>query len=305
MASMFNNVGQTTASAHSGNGDYTLTGTGAGALPNMTTFAGASIPNSTVLPCFVRMGATDFEVGLYTYNSGTGTLARTRILRSSNSGLAVDWAAGSKSIYVGLPAELAEVLFPAAKGILVCKEVSPNAPPYHASRLLKRKAGHPLRVNGADSFDGSTADFEIEMAIASEVKTYLGAYGLADLVDAVKGWDIPFEAGWSPSWAVQDLETRVYREMVVARGFTHEGLEGKLLTVSAGQAVIFDLKKNGTTIYSTKPQFNTGSGTLTAGTLASSPTSFAAGDQLTFEVFQIGTTTKGGRMLVTMKNKLS
>ena len=48
---------------------------------------------------------TDWELGVGTYASVGTSIARTTILESSNSGNAVDWGAGSKDIFMVLPAQ--------------------------------------------------------------------------------------------------------------------------------------------------------------------------------------------------------
>lgn len=60
--------------------------------------------NTTYYAC---TDGTDFEIGIGTYASSTDTLARTTILQSSNSGSAVVWSAGTKDIFVTLPADKA------------------------------------------------------------------------------------------------------------------------------------------------------------------------------------------------------
>ena len=47
----------------------------------------------------------DWEVGIGTYTSSGTTLSRDTVLESSNSGSLVDFAAGSKDVFVTYPAE--------------------------------------------------------------------------------------------------------------------------------------------------------------------------------------------------------
>jgi len=82
----------------SGTGTYTL----GGAVTGFETFtANLSDGDTTYYACTDN---TDFEVGLGTFTASGTTLARTTILASSNSGSAVNWAAGTRTIFCTLPA---------------------------------------------------------------------------------------------------------------------------------------------------------------------------------------------------------
>lgn len=80
-----------------GTGTYTLDGAVAGFQPFSVIANG-----NTVWYCAVL--GSDWEVGLGTWATG-GTLARTTIYASSNSGAAVSWPAGSKVIFGVIPAD--------------------------------------------------------------------------------------------------------------------------------------------------------------------------------------------------------
>ena len=85
----------------------TTTGTGTltlgGAVTGFETF-GAGIGNSnTTYYAIVLPGTSEFEVGLGTLNSDSSTLARTPI-SSSNSDSAVNFSAGTKTIFCTIPA---------------------------------------------------------------------------------------------------------------------------------------------------------------------------------------------------------
>jgi len=88
----------------SGTGTYTL----GGAVTGFETFtANLSDGDTTYYACTDN---TDFEIGLGTFTTSGTTLARTTILASSNSGSAVNWAAGTKTIFCTLPAAKAVFL---------------------------------------------------------------------------------------------------------------------------------------------------------------------------------------------------
>ena len=90
-------------STTTGTGTYTL----AGAVTGFESFASIGNGNTTYYAC--TLGA-DFEVGIGTYTASGTTLARTTILQSSNSDNAVDWGAGTKTLFCTQPAEKAVFL---------------------------------------------------------------------------------------------------------------------------------------------------------------------------------------------------
>jgi hypothetical protein len=83
----------------------TTTGTGTltldGAVTGFRTF-GSAIGDGNTCYYTITLGA-DYEIGLGTV--GTGTLARTTVLKSSNSNSAVDFGAGTKDVFVTYTAE--------------------------------------------------------------------------------------------------------------------------------------------------------------------------------------------------------
>ena len=86
-----------------GTGTYTL----AGAVTGFESFGSVGDGNTTYYCC---TDGTDFEVGIGTYTASGTTLARTTILQSSNSDAAVNWTAGTRTVFVTMPAEKAPYL---------------------------------------------------------------------------------------------------------------------------------------------------------------------------------------------------
>ena len=115
-------------------------------------------------------------------------------------------------------------------------------------------------------------------------------------------YDIAFIAGFDTDLLKEDIKVGTYGEMVMARAGTFLGEGVYIDTAPTGAAAIMDVEKNGTTIYSTKPQIAAGANTVTAGVL--SVTSFAANDRITFKVTQIGSTAAGEGLRFTMKCKV-
>ena len=120
---------------------------------------------------------------------------------------------------------------------------------------------------------------------------------------AAFGWpyDIAFLAGYSSSMAAQAVVVQIFGEMVMARTGIFEGEVGHIDTVCTGTALICDILKNGTSIYSTKPQFAVSTNAMTAGVL--STTAFVSGDRVTFKVTQIGSTIAGSGVRFMLKCK--
>jgi hypothetical protein len=87
-----------------GTGTLTL----AGAVTGFETFSSAIGNANTTYYAIVNTTDGEFEVGLGTV--GAGTLARTTIISSSNSDSAVDFAAGTKNVFVTLPASKSVIL---------------------------------------------------------------------------------------------------------------------------------------------------------------------------------------------------
>ena len=88
----------------------TSTGTGtitlAGAVTGFRSFAAVGNGNTTFYTIADQSGS-NWEVGIGTYTSSGTTLSRSTVLSSSNSGNLVNFGAGTKSVFVTLPASRA------------------------------------------------------------------------------------------------------------------------------------------------------------------------------------------------------
>ena len=82
-------------STTTGTGAYSFTSTPAG----RRSFAGA-VTDGAVVSYVATDDAGGFEIGIGTWSSGGATLARTKVLVSSNSNNAVSWTAGSRRVYL-------------------------------------------------------------------------------------------------------------------------------------------------------------------------------------------------------------
>ena len=117
-------------------------------------------------------------------------------------------------------------------------------------------------------------------------------------------YDISFLAGYDSDTEGEDVVARKYGELVMARPGTFVGEVGYIDTVCTGLALICDVEKNGTSIYSTKPQFADGvaNNLITVGVL--STTTFVANDRITFKVTQVGSTIVGKGVRFMLKCKV-
>lgn len=118
-------------------------------------------------------------------------------------------------------------------------------------------------------------------------------------------YDIAMNAGFDTAGAATDIVAQPYSQSVMARSGSFTGEAGYIDTAPTGQAAIVDVLKNGTTIYTTKPQFAAGANTLTAGTLKTDGTEdFVSGDRITISVTQIGSGTAGAGLRFTVTGEV-
>ena len=120
---------------------------------------------------------------------------------------------------------------------------------------------------------------------------------------SLNAYDIAFTAGYDKDMVKEDIAVATYGELAMARAGTFLGEAGYIDTAPTGAACIVDILKNGTTIYSTKPQFAASGNGLTSGTL--STTTFVSGDRITFKLTQKGSTVAGQGVRFTLKCKLT
>jgi hypothetical protein len=115
----------------------TTTGTGtftlAGAVTGFETF-GTGVGNSNTTYYAVTLpGSTEFEVGLGTLSSDSSTIARTTIISSSNSDSAVNFSAGTKTIFCTIPASKSVLLSDVGASTLDLSSANTHAGLYGSS----------------------------------------------------------------------------------------------------------------------------------------------------------------------------
>ena len=157
-----------------------------------------------------------------------------------------------------------------------------------------------LTIQGTDiasnTIDGT------KIALGSDAQDDLMYYDGANWA-RTPGWryDISFIAGFDAATVKSAVVAQTYGEMVMARTGIFEGEVGYIDTVCTGSVLICDVEKNGTSIYSTKPQFAVSTAVMTAGVI--STTAFASGDRVTFKVTAIGSTVAGEGVRFMLKCK--
>ena len=179
----------------------TTTGTGtlnlAGAVTGFETFVAGVGDGNTTYYAITLPGTAEFEVGLGTITDASpDTLARTTIISSSNSDSAVDFSAGTKTIFCTLPAS--KTVFLDASGNIVAANGS-NLTALNASNLssgtvpnarldaqLQDVAGLAVTDSGFIVGDGS--NFVLETG--APVRTSLGLGTAATLDTGISNTNV-------------------------------------------------------------------------------------------------------------------
>ena len=162
----------------------TTTGTGtlslAGALTGFQTFVAGIGNSNTTYYAIVHESADEFEVGIGTVTDASpDTLSRTTILESSNSDSAVNFSAGTKTVFCTLPAEKA-LLVPGSGDLTIDAPADIILDADGADVLLKdagtqyaaltNSSGNLVLKSGsttAITFDGANATFAGTVTIGS------------------------------------------------------------------------------------------------------------------------------------------
>src|SRR6056300_326105 len=191
----------------------TTTGTGTftldGAVTGFETFSSAIGNTNTTYYAIVNTVNAEFEVGLGTV--GAGTLARTTIISSSNSDSAVDFAAGTKNVFVTLPASKSVIL-----------DSSGNIVANNGSNLTN--------LNATNISSGTLSSDRLPTVPTTKGGTGLTAIGTANQVLAVNGAGTALE--------YQTPTTGDITGVTAGDGLTGGGSSGNVtLNVGAGNLI--------------------------------------------------------------------
>lgn len=246
-------------STTTGSGAFTLNG----AVAAFQAFSAVCAVGDT-MPYWIVSADGSWEQGIGTY-SAANTLTRTTLLAGTNGASLVVFAAGTKSVYLGYPGQANLVNYAAAK-----------ATPADADKFgffdsvavgLKALTWANIKTALQAAFDARYTPRTLPVAISDEVTALATGLG-----------KVTFHAPYAMSLT----------EVMV--GLTTPQASGVLFTV--------DVRKNGVSVFTTKPTIdNTESTTVTAATaavLTANPLAIAKGDAIAIDIAQIGDGTAKG-----------
>mgnify|MGYP003345883095 CR=1 FL=1 len=197
-------------STTTGTGNFTL----GGAVDRFRTFASVLSTGDTTYYTIADQSGVGWEVGIGTFTSPS-TLARTTILSSSNAGSAVNFGAGSKDVFITLPASRTVTSFSAGT-----TGFTPSSDSYGAITL----AGTLGAPNGGT---GQTTYAVGDLLYASTTSA------LSKLADVATGNAlISGGVGVAPSYGKIGLTTHVSGTLPVGNGGT-----GTATTFTTGSVV--------------------------------------------------------------------
>ena len=118
-------------------------------------------------------------------------------------------------------------------------------------------------------------------------------------------YDIPFQTGFDSEGGGVDLVVGQFGGVVASRNIEVTELVASLQGAPVGASLELDIQVNGTSIYSVFPYFTDGSTVLNPGTLATDPTPINVGDRITAHVLQIGSTTSGQQLYISLLGRIA
>jgi hypothetical protein len=187
------------SSVSTGTGNFTL----GGAVTGYQTFASALANGDTTYYTIADQGGANWEVGIGTFTSPS-TLSRDTILSSSNSNTIVTFGAGTKDVFISLPASKTVQSFSAGSTGL-----SPSTATFGPITL----SGTLAAANGGTGQSSYTIG---DLLYAS------GTTALSKLADVATGSAlISGGVATAPSWGKIGLTTHVSGTLPIANGGTN------------------------------------------------------------------------------------
>ena len=169
----------------------TTTGTGTvtllGAVSGFEAFSAIGNTNTTYY-AIVHQSADEWEVGIGTYTASGTTLARTTVLSSTNSDAAVDFAAGTKDVFVTYPADKA--VYVSASPAFIDVSVGGSLTGVSAT-FTNHVSANTLAVVGATSIGGALSGVSATFSNHVSVNT-LGVVGITSIGGSLVGTSATF-----------------------------------------------------------------------------------------------------------------
>ena len=164
----------------------TTTGTGTvtllGAVSVFKAFSAIGNTKTTYY-AIVHQSADEWEVGIGTYTLSGTTLARTTVLSSTNSDAAVDFAAGTKDVFVTYPADKA--VYVSASPAFINVSVG-GALTGVSAAFTNHVSVNSLAVVGATSIGGALSGVSATIANHVSANT-LGVVGITSISGSLVG----------------------------------------------------------------------------------------------------------------------
>ena len=169
----------------------TTTGTGTvtllGAVSGFEAFSAIGNTNTTYY-AIVHQSADEWEVGIGTYTASGTTLARTTVLSSTNSDAAVDFAAGTKDVFVTYPADKA--VYVSASPAFIDVSVGGSLTGVSAT-FTNHVSANTLAVVGATSIGGALSGVSATFSNHVSANT-LGVVGITSIGGSLVGTSATF-----------------------------------------------------------------------------------------------------------------
>ena len=169
----------------------TTTGTGTvtllGAVSGFEAFSAIGNTNTTYY-AIVHQSADEWEVGIGTYTASGTTLARTTVLSSTNSDAAVDFAAGTKDVFVTYPADKA--VYVSASPAFIDVSVGGSLTGVSAT-FTNHVSANTLAVVGATSIGGALSGVSATFSNHVSVNA-LGVVGITSIGGSLVGTSATF-----------------------------------------------------------------------------------------------------------------
>jgi hypothetical protein len=194
-------------SSTTGTGTFTL-GSAASGFQDFSVIGDGNTTYYTIQ----NSGDNTWEVGIGTYTASGTTLSRDTVLESSNSGSLVNFAAGTKDVFVTYPAE---------KGLYLDASNNAIGLGTPASATLTNATGLPLTTGVTGTLPVANGGTNLTTYTQGDIVYASATNTLGKLADVATGNAlISGGVGADPSWGKVGLTTHVSGTLPVANGGT-------------------------------------------------------------------------------------